>query len=488
MNPQHTIALFAAIASLMGLGREAPAAQTATPALAEHERILDSYLRGFNAGNTAALTEFAKTYLSEAARHGESPAQIAQRDLEFRQEVGGGFDLCRIERNTATELVAILKSQGEFPLYARLSLTFEGGRPGLVARRGIQPASPPADALPPRQRPDRLTAELDAKLTRMAGRDGFSGVVLIAKDGKPVWQKAYGLADRETQTANNLDTRFRLGSMNKMITSVAIAQLVEAGKLRYTETLAEALPDYPDREVAQKITLHHLLTHTSGMGDIFTPEFDKKKDQLRDIKDYLPLFVHQPLRFAPGTGWAYSNAGFIVLGLVIEKAAGQSYYDYVQQHIYNVARMTASGSYPKSDKIPNLAVGYMRPERDAPLIANWDTLPWRGMSAGGGDSTLRDLLRFDQALRHHKLLSAKLTDTVLTGKVQPGPEADHKYAYGFEEARVAGHHIVGHSGGAPGMSAQLDMYLDNGMTVVVLSNLDPPIAELVASYIRLRLP
>ena len=177
-----------------------------------------------------------------------------------------------------------------------------------------------------------------------------------------------------------------------------------------------------------------------------------------------------------------------MLGLVIEKASGQSYYDYVQQHIFNVAHMTESGSVPKSEKIHNLAVGYMRPEPGAPLTINAETLPWRGSSAGGGDSTLGDLLRFDQALRHHKLLSVASTDMILAGKVQAGPDPDRKYAYGFEDTRVVGRRIVGHGGGAPGMNAQLDMYLDNGMTVIVLSNLDPPAATQVANYIRLRLP
>src|SRR4029079_16154267 len=127
-----------------------------------------------------------------------------------------------------------------------------------------------------------------------------------------------GYADRESKTPNNLETRFRLGSMNKMFTSVSIAQLVQAGKLKYTDTVADVLPDYPNKEVARKITVHQLLTHTSGLGDIFGPEFQRTKDSLHDLKDYLPLFVNQPLRFEPGKDWSYSNAGFIVLGLIIE--------------------------------------------------------------------------------------------------------------------------------------------------------------------------
>ena len=176
-----------------------------------------------------------------------------------------------------------------------------------------------------------------------------------------------------------------------------------------------------------------------------------------------------------------------MLGLVVEKLSGRSYYDYVQKHIYDAAGMKLSGSVPKTEKVPNLAVGYMKQPPAGQLVSNWETLPWRGMSAGGGDSTAGDLLRFAEALRNHKLLGRQLTETVVTGKTQPGPNADSKYAYGFEDDLVAGHRVVGHGGGAPGMNGQLDIYLDNGYTVVVLANLDPPVAQNVTGYIRERL-
>jgi D-alanyl-D-alanine carboxypeptidase len=165
----------------------------------------------------------------------------------------------------------------------------------------------------------------------------------------------------------------------------------------------------------------------------------------------------------------------------------QAKADYVQQHIYDVAKMNASGSIPKTERPEKLATGYMRDD-NGKWIANWNTLPWRGMSAGGGDSTAGDLLRFDQALRNHKLLNAELTETVMTAKVNPNPDSQNdKYAYGFEDKLVGPHRVTGHSGGAPGMNSELNMFLDNGYTVVVLSNLDPPTGQRVASYIRGRL-
>ncbi len=308
---------------------------------------------------------------------------------------------------------------------------------------------------------------------------------MIAKDGKPIWQKAYGLQDREQKIISNFATRYRLGSMNKMFTSVAIAQLVEAGKLKFSDKLADVLPDYPNKEIAGKITIEQLLTHTSGLGDIFGPAFSQKKDSLRDVKDYLALFVNEPLKFEPGKSWSYSNAGFIVLGLVIEKISGESYYDYVQHHIYEPAGMTSSGNTPKTERPKELAIGYMRGPKGE-WMPNWDTLPYRGMSAGGGDSTLADLLAFANALRESKLLSPEMTERITTGKVDM-PGGSNKYAYGFGDRQVNGRRVVGHNGGAPGMNADLSILWDDGYTIAVLANQGPTVAQDAAQFIAERL-
>jgi CubicO group peptidase (beta-lactamase class C family) len=274
-----------------------------------------------------------------------------------------------------------------------------------------------------------------------------------------------------------------------MLTSVAIAQLVQAGKLRYTDTLAKILPDYPNREAASRVTLAQILTHTAGLGDFFTEEFMAHKERYRALADYVSLFANQPLRFEPGTSWAYSNGGFLLLGLIVQKASGQDYYDYVKEHIYDPAGMTSSGSTPKDRFPPEMAVGYTRQGGpDGSLQSNYETLPWRGSSAGGGESTVGDLLRFATALRGYKLLNRDLTDLVTTGKVNPDPEdPESRYAYGFEDRRDGGRRTIGHGGGAPGMNGMLQIYWDEGYTVVVLANLDPPAAQQVAEYIRTRL-
>ena len=333
---------------------------------------------------------------------------------------------------------------------------------------------------------DALKA-LSTRGNKLAGEDEFSGAVLIAKDDRVLFSHAYGLADRNRRIPNTIRTRFRIGSMNKMFTAVAILQLVQGGKVKLTAPLGTYLSDYPNREVATKVTIHQLLTHTGGTGDIFGPDFDAHRNQLRTLADYVKLYGKRGPEFEPGSSWAYSNYGFILLGAVIEKVTGHSYYDYVQQHIYAPAGMTRSGSLPEDHAVPDRSIGYTKPSGTTGWIANTDTLPYRGTSAGGGYSTVGDLARFAHALLSHELLSPDTTKLLITGKVKAGPGA--RYAYGFEDARDAdGNGWVGHGGGAPGINGDLKIYPKTGYVVAVLANLDPPAAQRISEYLDPRLP
>jgi CubicO group peptidase (beta-lactamase class C family) len=295
------------------------------------------------------------------------------------------------------------------------------------------------------------------------------------------------LADRENGIPNTLQTRFRIGSMNKMFTAVAILQLVEAGKVDLTAPLGRYLSDYPNRDVATKVTIHHLLTHTGGTGDIFGPEFEAHRKELRTLADYVELYGKRGLEFEPGSRWAYSNYGMVLLGAVIEKVTGQSYYDYVQAHIYEPAGMTGSGSEPEDQTVPDRSIGYTMEPGTTKWIPNTDTLPYRGTSAGGGYSTVEDLARFAHALLSHELLRPDSTELLITGKVDSRPGA--RYAYGFEDGRDAdGNGWVGHGGGAPGMNGDLRIYPKSGYVVAVLANMDPPAAQQISDYLDARLP
>ena len=336
---------------------------------------------------------------------------------------------------------------------------------------------------------DALRA-LAARANSLAGEDAFSGAVLVANDGRVLFSHAYGLADGNRKVQNTLRTRFRIGSMNKMFTAVAILQLVEAGKLELTAPLGKYLTDYPNRELATKVTIHQLLTHTGGIADIPYLDVIAHRKQLCTLADYVKRYGKRGLEFEPGRGWAYSSYGFLLLGVVIEKVTGQSYYDYVQHHVYAPAGMTRSGSRPETQTVADRSIGYTKRPATTAWVPNTDTLPYRGSPAGGGYSTVEDLARFASALLSHKLLSPDATKLLISGKAETssGPLGGG-YAYGFEDARGAdGNGWVGHGGGAPGMNGELRIYPKSGYVVAVLANIDPPAAHRLAEYLDPRLP
>ena len=267
--------------------------------------------------------------------------------------------------------------------------------------------------------------ELQSYLDSVAAENKLSGVLLVAKDGKTIASKAAGVANKATKAAIDLNTKFNLGSMNKMFTSVAIAQLAQAGKLSFTDTVGKHLPDYPNKEVADKVTIHHLLTHTSGLGMYWNEKWMAQREKLLTVAAHLPLFASDPPAFPPGEKFQYSNSGFMVLGAIIEKVSGQDYYSYMQEHVFKPAGMNDTGFYEPGKETPNLAIGYTtRSEDGKPLAEPRDNTNMReikGGPAGGGYSTAPDMVKFHQALLGHKLLDKKHTELITTGKVD-GPQ------------------------------------------------------------------
>ena len=397
--------------------------------------------------------------------------------LDFKATGPQGFDIYEVSSRTG------------FSVW-RIKLGPDGKASGLFLQ---VLEKPPSKALTQAE----FVSELERRLREGATEDEFSGVVLVARGGTPIFQKALGLADREQGIPNQLSTKFRIGSMNKMFTAVAILQLVQAGKLALSDPLGKYLQSYPNADVAQQVTIEHLLTHTGGTGDIFGPEYDEHRRELRTISDYLKLYGKRGLAFPPGSQWAYSNYGFVLLGALIEKVTGQSYYDYLAQRVYAPAGMKNTGSLPEDQNVPLRSLGYMRfPTPDTPAnpgakwFSNSATLPYRGTSAGGGYSTVGDLLAFANALEQHRLLDAKHTELLTTAK--PGAAAAANYAYGFTDQTSRGVRCFGHGGGAPGMNGGLLICrapgAEQSFVIAALANLDPPAAERILEFARVRLP
>jgi D-alanyl-D-alanine carboxypeptidase len=447
-------------------------------------KLARALFEAINSGDKAAMESFIKGNLSSRALKEDSADDyLTQCQRLYSQS--GGFELMQIlpPRGPGEVRISARTRRGNY--WVQMSTRLEKDEPakldGFGFRRVPDPEAEKADAWATTKMSEAdAVKEIERHVAKAAADDRFSGVALVAKGDRVIFNKAYGLADKANNIPNNLDTKFNLGSMNKMFTSVAIAQLVQAGKLSYDTTLAKVLPEYPNKEVAVKITVHQLLTHTSGLGDFFKPEFFQNREKYRNPKDYFPIFANDPLRFEPGKDWSYSNAGFIVLGAIVENASGQNYFEYVRDHIFAPAGMKDTASYAVHDIVPNLGTGYTRFDNGDPLGIeprrnNVMTLPMQGSPAGGGYSTAPDLLRFAQALRAHKLVSAELTEKLTSGKVDTPMGA--RYSYGFIEEMIDGKSVRGHSGGAPGINSYLNIFWDGSYTVIVQGNYDPPAAQ-----------
>jgi len=317
---------------------------------------------------------------------------------------------------------------------------------------------------------EQAAVELESYVNRMAKNDDFSGSVLLAKGGNVLFKSAHGLASKRFNVANNVQTKFNLGSMNKMFTSVSVMQLVESGKLSLNDKLSKFADEtWLPKEITNKIEIRHLLTHSSGLRSYFNDTFMKtSKNNFRALADYKPLIKDENLRFEPGTSNRYSNTGMFMLGVVIEKVSGQSYFEYIREHIYKPAGMVNSDSYEMDQPVLNLAIGYKSDQGNA---TGWSnniyTHVLKGGPAGGGFSTVEDLHRFSLALSTYKLLSKKFTEELYSAKPNLHSPA---YGYGFVVRGTPDNRIVGHGGGFEGISSALDIHLDRGYTFTVLSN------------------
>jgi CubicO group peptidase (beta-lactamase class C family) len=336
----------------------------------------------------------------------------------------------------------------------------------------------PIDLAIPRLSQAEALKALNARLDRAAAEDKFMGAMLIENHGRILLQKAWGYANREKKIPLKVTDKFRLGSMNKMFTAVATLQLVTQGKLSLGGTVGQYLPDYPNKEIANKVTLRMLLTHVGGTGEIFGPEFDKHRLELKTLTDYVKLFGSRAPEFPPGSQTSYSNFGFVLLGAIIQRVSGEDYYDYVQNHIFRPAGMNDTGSLPENVRVAGRVQGYT--QKDGKWLLNTDTLPWRGTPAGGGYSTLADLLRFAHAMMDGKLLPNNLRDAATRSETK-----GDWYGYGFEVHGKGIAHSYGHTGGAPGMAAELRVYPNVKTVIIALSNID---TQLPVSYYGNRMP
>jgi CubicO group peptidase (beta-lactamase class C family) len=413
------------------------------PDTAEGKRLA-AFFAAADAGTEAAVRSFIEGNFPTEALN-ELPLEQRLKNIYGFISRRGPFEVLRILPPRPNSVGAVVRSKPTGELLQVSLETEEGPRRGVLGLRvedaGPQQPDEPAAVRKPAASDAELAAAAEAAATELAARDAFSGVVLLARNGKPFFQKAWGLADRGLSVPNRVDTRFNIGSIGKAFTRVAVMDLVKAGRISLTDTVAKHLPGIRI-PAADRITIDQLLEMTSGLGDIFGGRYEETpKDKLRELSDYLRLFEGQPLRFQPGQGREYSNAGYVVLGLIIEKVSGKPYWDFVRESVLAPAGMQSTGAWGPDEVVPNRAVGYTREQGG--WRSNVYGLPGRASSAGGVDSTAGDLLAFAAAR---------------------GPR--------------------GIAGGTPGANAVLEGPDKSGLTIIILANMDPPVAEKLARQIR----
>jgi CubicO group peptidase (beta-lactamase class C family) len=318
--------------------------------------------------------------------------------------------------------------------------------------------------------------QVNVFLKRLAKQRLFMGAILMARNGTTLMDKGYGFADWERHVRNARQTKFRLASVTKQFTAMAILQLQDQGKLTVRDRACTYIADCPS--AWKDVTIHELLNHTSGVPDPFRDSIIGFYPWKYWTPDQMIGFVKDmPLVFKPGTDWHYSNINYIALGLIVEKASGEPYATFLQDHIFLPLGMTNTGLAQEGESVPNLASGYDGFSRvDVSMVD-----PTWLFAAGDLYSTVDDLYLWDQALATEKLVSRQSFDAMFTPSFTFPDKSG--YGYGWYIGTIAGHRGIWHDGGMPGVSTLNVIFPDDGVTLVILTNNDQTSLDVISQYI-----
>ncbi|HEA70824.1 serine hydrolase domain-containing protein [Maribacter litoralis] len=298
--------------------------------------------------------------------------------------------------------------------------------------------------------------------------DSFSGVILVAHNDVITERRAYGMASIEYGVPNKIVTKFNLASITKMFTAVSTLQLYEKGLLELNSPIGKYLPDYPNQLVRDSVTIHQLLTHTSGNNNSMN-YWEKNNLDYKNVSDFAQLFINDSLLSKPGTKYDYSGSGFVILGLIIEKVSGQDYYDYVREHIFIPSEMSHTTELEIDSIVPNKASGYTTLFGENNYLKKNDYYLSKASPAGFHYSTIDDLFRFSKSLRNYILLKEETTELMFEPKVKG---YNTNLGYGIDIDLRYNQTIQGHSGGWYGVHNELMDFMKDNYTVIILSNVD----------------
>lgn len=411
----------------------------------------------------STVQERLPTLYSERNLKQETMGRRIGAFLEWRKR--GGFHVLDIEHQDESELDLVF----QFPVtrdHWRLRIVMAKDGSGMIDEvlMGRAPMAPIEDPL----QDDEIAEEFLAYVTDLARAELFSGTVLIGRHGKVLGEAAVGLANREFASKNTAETRFNVASLTKSWTALTAMQLVEEGRLAIEDPVCEIVQPAGHR-LDPRIEIRHLLSHSSGLGDYFGPKFDATpKRKIRHLDDFLKLAETFKSAFEPGTKSKYSNIGYITLGKVIEAVTEMTYYEAVNKAIFEPSAMTTAG-FPNLDEVNiNCATGYgFRWDDSGPVPINcFHEWAVRGGSDGCAYASVRDIWKYTQALRNHRIVS----EDTLALMTSPKPNlASPDYGFGFEV--IGDGKVFGHSGGLLGASANVDFINEpEGWVVIVLAN------------------
>jgi CubicO group peptidase (beta-lactamase class C family) len=353
--------------------------------------------------------------------------------------------------------------------------------PIRIARHPVLIALFVAFGLPVSGKTDQIDDYIMAQVRQLH----IPGVSLaIVRDGRTIKAQGYGFANIELKAPATKDTVYEIGSNTKQFTAAAIMMLVEEGKVRLEDPITKYFPEAP--QTWRGITIRHLITHTSGIQnhvavprwlDVFRTNLAFETTPTRD--DLLKMFFKLPLEFQPGETWAYDNTGYYLLGIVIEKASGKSYWQFLDERIFKPLGMTATRSTDPQPIVPNRASGYEWKNdhfENRPVL-----LPAIGFSAGSLLSTVEDTVKWDGALYGEKLLKKSSLDQMWTATMaKDGADAPFNYGFGCFIDSYHGNRLVQHSGGTPGFSSVIYRFLDDKLTIIILTNHSDRIVDQLA--------
>ncbi|QIL03037.1 beta-lactamase family protein [Sphingomonas sinipercae] len=410
-------------------------------------------------------------------------------DMEILRHELGTITIDRIDRVSPTEAVAVVRSGLTGRLRA-IAVEVDRSAPAKIADIGT-PRTLSGQISKDLSDAQRVTM-LDNFVSRLAKTGYFSGTVLLAREGHVLHAKAYGLAERRFGVPNAVNTRFNLGSITKIFTAVALAQLVERGRVSWDDTLNKYVPGFPNDAAASQITLKHLLTHTSGLTNTPYPPGPRSPTRALSVAELISEAPRNDLQWKPGTRYEYNNLGFLLLGRVIEVVSGQSYYDFVRDHVFKPAGMATVGT-DRYDFVTSLAYAYEPlPAWDRPSFVDGRLyVAPRAVPFGGAYSSAPDIFRFSEALRSGRLIRPSTLRTMASAHPELGaPMRGLGFNVGSDDWVVGvGRKILGHGGNTAGVCTEWRQIEDAEApyTFVVLSNSGQracfPVAEFILDLV-----